>query len=332
MLRSAAMKLLGTLILVMSFYPMGGARAVEVIKFGTLAPEASPWGQVFKVWADAVQQKSGGALQLQFFFNGTQGDEAAMVAKMKAGQLDGAAVTAVGLGKIYRPILALELPGLFTTWSKLDAARTALKPQLEKGATDAGFTILGWGDVGARHLFSKGFQVKTPDDLKGKNPYLWRDDDAQPFLYQAIGGITPVPLNVPEVLPKLNTGAVNVVIAGALAAEQLQWTSKLDTVSEDISGMAIGAIVISSKRLAGLSDAQRTIVTGTASLAASALTSRIRAQDDASFAKVKGKMTVVTLSADQKGKWDALYTQVRKRLQQGVFPAALVNQLEALAK
>ena len=63
-----------------------------------------------------------------------------MVGKMKAGQLDGAAVTAVGLGKIYKPILALQMPGLFTTWSKLDAARDAMKGEFEKGAQDAGFT------------------------------------------------------------------------------------------------------------------------------------------------------------------------------------------------
>ena len=110
------------------------AHAVEVIKIGTLAPAASPWGQVFKVWAKAVSEKSSGQLELQFFFNGQQGDEAAMVAKMKSGQLDGAAVTAVGLSKIYKPILALQIPGLFTTWAKLDAARDAMKAEFEKAA------------------------------------------------------------------------------------------------------------------------------------------------------------------------------------------------------
>ncbi len=106
-----------------------------MIKIGTLAPGASPWGQVFKVWAAAVSQKSGGELELQFFYNGQQGDEAAMVGKMKAGQLDGSAVTAVGLGKIYKPIHALQMPGLFTTWAKLDAARDAMKGEFEKGAS-----------------------------------------------------------------------------------------------------------------------------------------------------------------------------------------------------
>ncbi len=332
MLRSVSMKLLSTLILVISLCPPGESRAAEVIKIGTLAPAASPWGQVFKLWSDAVKQKSGGALELQFFWNGTQGDEGAMIGKMKAGQLDGAVVTTVGLGKIYRPILALELPGLFTTWDKLDAARAAVGKQLEKGAADAGFTILGWEDIGAVHLFSKGFAVKMPEDLRGKKPILGRDDGVQPFFYQAIGGIQAILLNVPEVLPNLNNGGVNVVMAPALAAEQLQWTSKLDTVSQDPSGMAIGALVVSSRRLAGLSPAQRTIIVETGGIAANALTKRIRAEDDAAFARIKGKLTVVTLSADQKEKWDAIYKQARQLLVQGGFPAGLVAQLAALAK
>lgn len=332
MLRRAAMKLLGAAALMAGMGVAGEARAAEVIKIGTLAPGASPWGQVFKVWAEAVSKKSEGRLELQFFYNGQQGDEGAMVGKMKAGQLDGAAVTAVGLGKIYKPILALQMPGLFSSWGKLDAARDALKGEFEKGAKDAGFSILGWGDVGAVHLMSKGFQVKSPDDIKGKKPYMWRDDDVQPILYQVIGGVTPVPLNVPEVLPNLNTGAINIVNAPSLAAEQLQWASKLDTINEDVSALAVGALVMSSKRVDALPDDLKTILMDTGKVAANALTKRIRAEDDAAFARMKGKMTVVTLSADEKAKFQAIFKQVRARLAQGTFPPELVKRLEGMGQ
>ena len=332
MLRRAAMKLVGAAALSFGMGVSGSASAAEVIKIGTLAPGASPWGQVFKVWAKAVSAKSGGRLELQFFFNGQQGDEGAMVGKMKAGQLDGAAVTAVGLGKIYKPILALQMPGLFRSWAKLDAARNALRGEFEKGARDAGFSILGWGDVGAVHLMSKGFQVKSPDDVKGKKPYMWRDDDTQPILYQVIGGVTPVPLNVPEVLPNLNTGAINLINAPSLAAEQLQWSSKLDTINEDVSALAIGALVMSSKRVNSLPADLKDILLDTGRIAADALTKRIRAEDAAAFARMKGKMTVVTLSAAEKGRWEGIFKQVRQRLAQGTFPASLVAKLEGLAR
>jgi TRAP-type C4-dicarboxylate transport system substrate-binding protein len=332
MLRRAAMKLVGALTLAAGLGTAGEAGAAEVIKIGTLAPAASPWGQVFKVWAEAVKQRTNQAVELQFFWNGQQGDEGAMVGKMKDGQLDGAALTAVGLSKIYKPIVALQIPGLFNTWSKLDAARDAMKGDFEKGVNDAGFSLLGWGDVGSAHVMSRGFAIKTPDDIKGKKPYMWRDDIVQPILYQVIGGITPVPLNIPEVLPNLNTGAIDVVIAPSLAAEQLQWSSKLDTIVSDVAGMAIGALVISSKRLAALPEEQRNVVIDTGKIAANALTKRIRKEDDESFARLKGRMTVVDLSGDERGKWEAIFKQTRDRLKQGTFSADLISKLEALAK
>jgi TRAP-type C4-dicarboxylate transport system substrate-binding protein len=279
-----------------------------------------------------VSKKSDGRLELQFFFNGQQGDEGAMVGKMKAGQLDAAAITAVGLGKIHKPILALQIPGLFKTWAKLDAAREATRGEFEKGVKDAGFSVLGWSDLGAVHIMSKGFEVHVPDDVKGKKPWLWRDDDVQPLFFQLIGGVSPVPLNVPEVLPNLNTGAINVVIAPSLAAEQLQWTSKLDTIIEDTSSLAIGGLVMSSKRLAALPGDLREILTSTATVSVAALKTRIRSEDAAAFMRMKGKMKVVTLNADEKVKWDAFEKQLRQRLAQGTFSADLVARLEALAK
>ena len=332
MKRRDAMKVLGAATLSAGLGLERQARAAEVIKIGTLAPAASPWGQVFKIWAEGVKKRSNEGLELQFFYNGQQGDEGAMVGKMKDGQLDGAAVTAVGLSKIYKPILALQTPGLFTTWGKLDAARDAMKGEFEKGVSDAGFRLLGWGDVGAAHVLSKGFAIKTPDDIKGKKPYMWRDDVVQPILFQIIGGITPVPLNIPEVLPNLNTGAVDVIFAPALAAEQLQWSSKLDTIVSDVAGMAIGALVVSGKRIDALSEEHRNILLETGKVAAAALTKRIRDEDDKAFERLKGKMTVVNLSGDEKAKWEGVFKQLRQRLTQGTFSADLMSKLEGYAR
>ncbi|MDC0748436.1 TRAP transporter substrate-binding protein DctP [Polyangium mundeleinium] len=330
MLRRAMVKLLGALTVLAGIGASQDASAAEVITIGTLAPKSSPWGQVFSVWEKAVAEKSGGRLELRFYYNGQQGDEAAMVGKMKSGQLDGAAVTAVGLGKVHKPILALQMPGLFSSWAKLDAARETMRPEFEKGAEDAGFRILGWGDVGQAHLITKGVAVRTPDDFKGTKPYVWRDDAVMPVFFQVIGGVTPVPLGIPEVLPNLGTGAVNALVAPALVAEQLQWASKLDTIVADASGFAVGALVLSSKKLDALPADLKTILQDTGKVAATALTKRIRSEDDAAFGRLKGKMTVVELTADQKTKWQGLFKQVRSRLSQGTFSPDLVAKLEGL--
>lgn len=323
----------GALAFVGGFGVAGDAHAAdETIKIGTLAPKSSPWGKVFETWLKAVNEKSGGKLELQFFYNGTQGDEDGMIGKIKSGQLDGAAVTGVGLGKVYKPILALQMPGLFTSWSKLDKARDAMKADFEKGAKDAGFFISGWGDVGLVRTMSKGFAIKTPDDLKGKKPYYIRADSIIPALYSIIGGVSGVPLNVPEVLPNLNTGAINVINAPCLAAEQLQWAGKMDNLNDSASATAIGALVFSSKRIDALPADLKTILTDTGKVAASALTTKIRSEDDAAFGRLKAKMTVTTPSADDKAKWESIFKQTRAKLAQGTFSSDLVTKLEGLAK
>ncbi len=318
--------------LVVSLLMPSLARAAEVIKLGTLAPKSSPWGKVLETWIKAVNEKSGGRLELQVFYNGSQGDEDAMVGKIKSGQLDGALVTTIGLGKVYKPILALSMWGLFSTWAKLDAARNAMKAEFEKGAKDAGFHVAGWCDFGVGRLFSKGFAVKLPDDLKGKKPVYIRADGLAPAVYSVIGGVSGVPLNVPEVLPNLNTGAVNVVVAPALMAEQLQWASKLDNVNDQVVFTMVGAAVFSHKRLAALPEDLRTILTDTGKVASAALTTRIRSEDDAAFARLKGKMTVTTGSADDKTKWTAIFKQARQKLAQGTFSSDLVTKLEGYGK
>jgi TRAP-type transport system periplasmic protein len=331
MFRRAWWLALGALAVLLSPALSGSASAAEVLKVGTLAPQESPWGQVFQVWAKAVKKKSDGKAELQFFYNGQQGDEGAMVGKMKAGQLDGAAVTAVGLSKIHQPVLALQMPGLATDWGTLDKIRTEMKSDLEKGIASGGFKILGWGDVGKAHVMSKGFAIRKPADFKGKKPYMWRDDTIQPVIYQVIGGVTPVPLNVPEVLPNLNSGAVNVINAPALAAEQLQWASRLDHVGDEVGGIAIGALVFTSKRIDALPGDLRTIVVETGEIAGKALTKRIRKEDDQAYERMKGKMKVVTLSGGEKAEWKKLFKEVRGRLGQGTFDPKLIKRLEGLA-
>src|SRR3569832_579925 len=148
MLRRDALKLAGALTLAGTLVTSRRAAAAnDTIKLGTLFPKSSPWGKVLETWSHAVQEKSGGRLELTIFNNDQQGDEDAMVGKIKTGQLDGIVPTSVGLGKIYKPIVMLRAP-LFSSWAKLDRARDGLKAEFEKGIQNAGFSTLGWCDVG----------------------------------------------------------------------------------------------------------------------------------------------------------------------------------------
>ena len=149
------------------------ADAATTLKIGTLAPGDSAWGKEFKKWAKEVSDDTNGELQLDFQWNGQAGDEVLMVQKMRSGQLDGAAVTAIGLAQTgVTDVLLFQMPGLFANWGKLDAARNAMKADFDQQFQAKGFTILGWGDVGAAKTMSIGFEVHHPTDLQGKGCFF----------------------------------------------------------------------------------------------------------------------------------------------------------------
>jgi TRAP-type C4-dicarboxylate transport system substrate-binding protein len=186
--------------------------------------------------------------------------------------------------------------------------------------------------VGLGHTISKGFSVGGPSDIRGKRPYVWRDDPVGPVLFQVLGGVTAVPLGVPEVLPSLNTGAINIVTAPALAAEQLQWASRLDNINTEIAGARIGAFVVSTKKLDSLPADAKAILLQTGEMASAALTGRIRREDAAAYDRLKAKMTASDPTEAQKNEWSEVFKQVRTRVAQGTFPRELVERVEGLAK
>jgi TRAP-type C4-dicarboxylate transport system substrate-binding protein len=295
-----------------------------VLKVGSLVPRESPWGQVLRVWVKAVKEKTHGAVELEIYWNATQGDEPAQMSKLKTGQLDGAIVSAVGLSIVDPNVNILQAPGLCDSWAQLDKVRDALKPRFDKSFRDA-------GDIGLDRLMSKGFPVRKPEDLKGKRPWVWREDPVLPPLFQLVGAV-PVPTSVPEALPELSTGNVNVMSVSALAAEQLQWSSRLDFLNKGVVAPNIGGMVLSKTKLDTLTPEQRAVVVDTGRLAAKALTDRIRKEDELALARLEKRMTVVEPTAEETAAWKKAFTEARARLAKGTFPPELMKEVETLAK
>lgn len=301
------------------------------LHFGTLAPRKSPWGKVFQAWQDAVVEQSNGTLKLTFFWGGNQGDDGAMVDKMRAGsQLDGAAVSALGLGKIWRETLALQIPGLFRSYEAMEKAQEAMRPEIAQAFEKEGFVLGGLGTVGLSRLMSKGFPVRSPDDLKGKKPVVWTDDVIGPALFRVIGGVTPVPLTVPGVLPALGNGSVDVVSAPALAATQLQWASRLDHIVVTPGSVTMSGLVFRKASLDALSEDQRKLLKETGEIAGKALKERIRKEDEKAFRELKKKMTNVEPSEDDQAKWTDVLKRTIEALGRGTFDPERLKKLAAL--
>jgi len=312
------------------------AAAEEEMKFATLAPKDSAWGKVFSAWAKAVDEESNSALKLTWYYNAQQGDEIAAVGKMRSKQIDGGAFTATGLAQIYPHIIALQMPGLFPNWGKLDAVREKTKGKFDAAFEGQGFKVLGQGDVGIAHLMSRGKPVRTPDDLKAMHPfYISGDSIGQKFL-ETIGVPSPRSLAVPAILPALSSrseGSVDVINSSCIAAEQLQWAAHVDHVNTMASGIGIGALVINKDRYDKLPPDAKAVVERTGKNTGKLLTERIRGIDQTAFERLKGNKTVVDLNDAEKGAWHAIFAKVRNSLKaEGKIKADVFDEVTAAAQ
>src|SRR5580658_2408791 len=301
------------------------------LRLATLAPANSPWGKVFNAWKNGIAKQSNGALELQFFYGNQQGDEVAMVGKMRTRQLDGAAITATGLAQIYKSVLVLQMPGMFRDWGALDNARNTMRPQLDAAFAKEGFIIGGWGDVGIAHLMTKGFEVHSPADLKHKNCFFLSGDPIESTFYQVLGDVNPKQLTVPEILPALTAGTINVVNAPALAAEQLQWSSLLDHINTAPSGIGIGALVFTASKINSLPADLKNLVITSGNAAGAALTTSIRNQDNLSFGRLKGRMAAYEPTAAESEAWKGLFKQTRDRLRGATFDPKVFDEAVKLS-
>ena len=306
------------------------------LKVGTPAAPDSPWGQVFKTWKKAVETKTNSAVSFDFFFNSTQGTESTMIDKMKAGQLDGAAVTSVGLGKIDKRLLAIQVPGLIRSRKTVDAVRAAVAPEFEKYLAEKKVTVITFADVGQSHFLSKGFQVKNPDDLKGKSPWVYAEDPILKTVYGKIGGVNPFPAELMSVLPNIDNGKINCMSVSALAAEMLQWNSKFDNANDEVNGIVVGGLVMSTDALDKLpGDAKQAVLDTGKQMgeSSSGLKQRIRNEDAAAWTRFKGRtgVTIYTPNSEDKAKWATVFKASRDALKAGTFDPGLVGKIETTA-
>lgn len=269
------------------------ARADGVeLRIASLAPTGSPWMEVLDKAAAEIKEKTAGRVTLKYFEGGQQGDERDFVRKIKLGQLDGAAVTAVGLSMIDKSIRVLELPMMFQSAAELDYVADKLWPYFQKKFEKQGFKLNDRGEVGWIYFLSKA-KVEKISDLQGQKPWLWGDDELVGAMFKKLG-LSGVPLGVPEVDGNLTSGKINACYGSPLAAVALQWYSKIRYMTSMPMSFAIGATVVSLDAYKKLSPEDAKAVENISRANAKKLRKTIRkANEDAKGTMSRKGVTVV---------------------------------------
>ena len=131
----------------------------QTIKFGTLAPEGSPWYKIIRDMAEDWEGATKGKIRFRIYPGGMAGDDPDMVRKMRVGQLHAAALTSDGLIQIAPESRALQIPMMFASYEELDYVMDRITPKFEAAFESKGFKVLHWADAGWVHFSAQTGRV-----------------------------------------------------------------------------------------------------------------------------------------------------------------------------
>ena len=315
---------------------VGGSRAPHadadektVIRYATIAPGGSAFGKILKAWGRSLSKETEGRVEFRYYSGGSQGDERDFIRKMRAGQMDAAGVTTIGLGIVVRPVLVLSAPGVIETYEQLERVREKMNERFVKMFDDAGFVLLAWSDAGKGRIMST-IPIVKPADLKTSRPWAWKDDPIFSEFLKVVGA-NAVRLGVPEVYAALQTKMVDVVPASPIAAVALQWFTKLKYMSKDSFGIINGASVVKKEKFEQLSPGDQQILMETAQRAAAALDKVVRRDDAKAYDVLIDRGMKVVDTGPYRAEWDKAADETLNRLTGRIFSESLLAEVRAAA-
>jgi TRAP-type C4-dicarboxylate transport system substrate-binding protein len=229
--------------LVLASFLTATAHAAPVrIKLGTLAPQGSTWHQLLLEMAQKWSQASNGQVELKIYAGGTQGNEGEMIRKISIGQLQGAAITAIGLHEITPEPQAEDVPFLIDSYEEYDYVHAKLRPKLDQALSKKGYVAIHWGEVGFVYFFSTE-PYRTPAEFSKGKIFTWNGDPAAEAAWKR-AGFHPVVLSSTDLIPALTSRMVNIVSQPPLYAFTSHIFEKADNMLNLRWGFLTGATVV----------------------------------------------------------------------------------------
>jgi len=268
-----------------------------VLKVATIAPEGSVWHRALATIADDWKRISSGAIEVRIYPGGVAGDDEAMVAKMRIGQLSGAALTADGMASIATEMRIFQTPMLIDDDAELDHLRARLGPELESLARAQGFEIVAWCDVGWIYLFSKA-PVADPDAAR-RNRIQVSPGDTGWATALTSAGYKPLVLPTTEILTGLQSGMIDAFAVPPVVALSSQWFGVAKHMLDLKWSPMLGAVVVSEQAWQQLPADETAALQASARRATAAAQAEVRRfEHDAIVAMQSHGLTVHEVSAD----------------------------------
>jgi len=227
----------------------------QQLKIATVAPDGSAWMREMRAAAEATEAATGGRVSIRYYPGGVMGNDATVLKKIRLGQLQGAALTGSEMGTVFRSAQLYSVPFLFRDAGEIDAVRSELDGRIAAGLQDAGFRMLSLSGVGFAYLMSSG-DLSSRSALESRKVWVPQNDALAERTFRE-GGITPMPLALPDVFTALQTGLVDTVGNTPSGTIALQWHSRLRQLLDLPLSYIVGYVVVEERAFARLSAADQ---------------------------------------------------------------------------
>ncbi|MHB8417343.1 MAG: TRAP transporter substrate-binding protein [Myxococcales bacterium] len=305
------------------------ARALVLVKLGTLAPQGSPYDQILEDMAHKWAEASGGTVKLRIYPGGVAGSEGDMVRKIGVGQLQAASLTTVGIHDITPEPQALDVPGLVRNPAELRYVLSHVRGEFDKALAAKGFVAITWADAGTVRFFST-FPMTSPAKTHQGKIWTWQGDPAAADSWQAIG-FQPVVLSSTDIIPSLQTGMINVVPEPPLYAFVSHIFEKANHMLNLDWDLITGATVVKKETWDRIPPDIQTKLAAISEEAGRELSTKVQQMDQDSIGQMKSQGLVVDEPENPAG-WHRLAEAAWPTIRGRVVPAALFDEVKRLAE
>ena len=206
-------------LIMMMFSPLGVEAATY--KIATISPDGLGWMKKLRAGAREIETRTDGRVKFKIYPGGVQGDDATVLRKMRIGQLHGGVVAAGSLTRFYPDLQVYNLPLQFRDTDEVEYVREEMDQMIVDGLGNAGIVSFHLTETGFAYLLSQE-PVTEVGDLKDLKAWIPDGDPIAAELVKAFG-VSPIPLNMTDVLAGLQTGLIDAVMAPPAVALALQW-------------------------------------------------------------------------------------------------------------
>ena len=181
---------------------------VKTLKFGTVAPEHTPWAETVYKMKDVIEKQGKGTVRIKPFFGGRLGNETFLLKSCVKGEIDLVALTGTVVAELIPELNIIEFPYLFETNEEADwVIDTILTLKILSKLEKNGLVLLAWGENGFMGLATSSKPIHHPDDLDGM---AFRSQEGQVAMeILSSFGAKPMRMGVRDVALSLKSGIIH---------------------------------------------------------------------------------------------------------------------------